>query len=428
MQLVRESMDKAVWSERINYAESIYNISVNENGKWAIFNSASGAVAIMDSDIVANLSIKEKMCLVENGFLVPYATQEYDRYIAKVNISDKKRPDFFTIIPSTACNAQCFYCYEEDYCKQTIDDDTLDRIINYLSQHLDDNAECVLDWYGGEPLLCVNQIDRIISKLRERGKLIDRWSSSITTNGTLLSKKNIAHLVRDWRLATAHITIDGTEKDHNLRKNVALNGESAFRKTLSGIYELLSEGVYVNLRIHLDHLNKASFPDILQELSVLFQFEKLHLFPTFLFPPEYNMPENYIKDSEKEELFYGVFKSLLASNYKADLRDMFPYPRRRGCFATKPNTLVIAPDGGIHACVQDFNTSDMTDNCKYSDFRYALVACKECAYLPICLGGCLYNRNLNSTVRTPCVRNRYIIKPLLKLLLEHSANLTETST
>lgn len=421
-------MDKAHWSEETNYSESMYNISVNSNGKRAIFNSASGAIAIIDSGIVTNLPTKDKICLVENGFLVPFATPEYDRYITKVKISDKGKTDFFTIIPTTVCNAQCFYCYEEDYCKQTVDDDTIDRIINYLSQHLDDNAECVLDWYGGEPLLCVNQINRIVSALIERGKLVDRWSSSITTNGTLLSKNIVAHLVREWHLATAHITIDGTEKEHNLRKNVALNGESAFQKTFSGIYELLSAGVYVNLRIHLDHLNKDSFPDILQELSVLFQFEKLHLFPTFLFPSEYDMPENYIKDSEKEDLFYDIFKSLLTSNYKADLKDMFPHPRYSGCFAAKPNTLVIAPNGSIHACVQDFNTSEMTDHSKYGDFRYALENCKECAYLPICLGGCLYNRNLNRTVRTPCVRNRYIIKPLLKLLLEHSANLTEIST
>ena len=420
VQLVRESTDKAIWLERTQYEESVYNISISKNGKLAIFNSATGAVVLMDSDTIINLPTKEKLCLVENGFLVPIGTQEYNCYISKIKIYDKEKPNFFTIIPTTVCNAKCFYCYEEEYCKLTVNDAILDKIINYLSQHLGDNAECVLDWYGGEPLLCVNQIDKIVSTLRARGKLLNRWSSSITTNGTLLSKEIIAHLIQEWHLSVAHITIDGTEKEHNYRKNVNLNGESAFQKTFSGIYELLSAGVYVNLRIHLDHLNKASFPDILQKLSVLFQFEKLHLFPTFLFPPEHSMPESYIKDSEKEELFYDVFKSLLTSKYKADLKDMFPQPRYKGCFATRPNTLVIAPNGDVHACVQDFNTLSMTNTCKYSNFRYALEACKECAYLPICLGGCLYNRNLSNTVRTPCVRNRYIIKPLLKLLIERT--------
>ena len=37
------------------------------------------------------------------------------------------------------------------------------------------------------------KIDKIVSTLRARGKLINRWSSSITTNGTLLSKEIIAY-------------------------------------------------------------------------------------------------------------------------------------------------------------------------------------------------------------------------------------------
>lgn len=422
MQLVRESNQKTVWSESTKYVESIYNISVTLNGEIGVFNAASGAVAIMDSEEIRSLSLNQIMCMVENGFLIPEGRQEYEYYISKVAISKKKKPDYFTIIPTTACNARCFYCYEESYCRYTINNNTIPAIVNYLQQQLQYDAACVLDWYGGEPLLCMKQIDQIISVLKEKKILLDRWSSSITTNGTLLSRDVVNHLVQDWHLKTAHITIDGTEEEHNKRKHVALNpGESAFQKTYDGVYELLSAGVYVNLRIHLDRDNKGSFAEMLQELSGLFHFANLHLFPTFLFPPEHQMPDNYIKDVEKEDLFYDVFKALLESEYRISLKDMFPYPRLNGCFATKPNTIIIAPDGSHHTCVQDFDFNHRIEANKFSDFRYALDYCRECEYLPICLGGCLYNRNLKHTVRTPCVRNRFVIKPLLRLLLENQS-------
>lgn len=275
-----------------------------------------------------------------------------------------------------------------------------------------------MDWYGGEPLLCFDTIEQIIDTLKRQGKLHGNWCSSITTNGTLLSKEIIAHIVDVWQLKSAHITIDGVEKDHNARKNVYLNGDSAFRLTICNLGELLENGVYVNLRIHLDHNNKSSFKIILNDLSHLFKYENLHLFPTCLFPPETKMPENYIKDDEKENLFYDVFQALIESNYKANIDELFPVPRSEGCFATRSNTVIIAPDGSLHSCVQDFDSEECIDVSRFSNFKYALDECKLCEYLPICLGGCLYNRNLKNTVRTPCVRNRYIIKPLLKLLLE----------
>lgn len=419
VQIVRKGAASYEWNPMTTYVASMYNISITRSRKTAIFNSASGAVVIIDGESIDNsIEPYQNQKLVENGILVPSGINEYQNYLLKIKISDRKKPSFFTIIPTTCCNARCFYCYEEEYAKRTINKQTISKAIDYIAQHIDSETDCVLDWYGGEPLLSRNVIDQIIKELKSRKKLCSRWSSSITTNGILFSDEMVYHATNEWNLRSAFITIDGTEKEHNKRKNVYLDGESAFKKTISGVSSLLKAGIYVNLRIHLDNDNKTIVPSILEEISFLFEFDNLHLFPTYLFPPEHAMPEGYIRENEKEQFFYDVFKAVLMSGYKATIDQLFPLPRVNGCFATKENTIVISPDGDLHSCVQGFSISPKRPEVIFGEFKKALTECRDCRYFPICIGGCLYNRTLENSVRTPCVRNRYIVKPLLELLLE----------
>ena len=216
----------------------------------------------------------------------------------------------------------------------------------------------------------------------------------------------------------SYITIDGTEEDHNFRKNVFLGGKSAFAETYKAITFLLKAGVYVNLRIHLDNQNKNSFPKIVRSINEFFEFDNFHLFPTFLFPPEFSMEENYIKDSQKEELFYNVFSVLKESSYKQTIVESFPWPKIQNCFATKENTIVISPDGSLHSCVQEFLSDDLNSNDKFCNYSQYCKECKNCKFFPICLGGCIHNRSIKGTVRTPCVRNKFVVHPLLQLLVE----------
>ena len=425
MRILRESQNKEPWVPEERYQLSYYNISEQNDKNTVIYNSASGAVAIMDTVSFENQNFNSdvEQKLVENGFLVPRGMDEFEKYLAKLHFSKKKKPNFFTIIPTTGCNAHCFYCYEEGYCRQTINPASHKRIVDYLLTQIVDTKEFVLDWYGGEPLLCVQEIDHIIQDLEKGINLSQKeWVSSITTNATLFTPELVNHAVTCWHLDSAHITIDGIEKEHNLRKNVSLHGESAFAKTMAAIHLLLEAGVYVNLRIHLDNNNRDSFPEIMQAISEFFQYDRFHSFPTFLFPPAFEMAETYIIDAQKEHLFYEVFRNMLDSSYSLTLLEAFPEPKIQNCFATKSNTIVIAPDASLHSCVQEF--SDYGNDQKFEEYSVYCLKCKNCQYFPICLGGCIHNRSLSNTVRTPCVRNKFIIHPLLKILLEENTNST----
>lgn len=421
MRILRGSKEKSDWSTDLNYEMSFYNIMKIGKKVTAIYNSASGAVVMIENDKLNYFlfSREEIKGLVENGFMVPENSDEFRNYYSRLKFGPKNNINFFTIIPTTGCNARCFYCYEESYCKKSIDSNAHSSIVDYLAKEIQNKPDFTLDWYGGEPLLCVEEIDKIITDLSQKVDLTEKhWVSSITTNATLFDEKLIEHAVGKWHLEAAYITIDGGEEEHNARKKVILDSGSAFAKTYNAILQLLKSGVYVNLRIHLDNQNKRSFCDIIREIQEFFEFDNFHLFPTYLFPPEFDMAENYIVDSQKEKLFYDVFSVLQNSSYKSTIIDSFPWPKIQNCFATKQNTIVIGPDGSLHSCVQEFLSNDERCDKKFCDYSQYCTECMDCKYFPICLGGCIHNHSLEGTVRTPCIRNRYIVNPLLQLLIK----------
>ena len=406
----------------IKYCPSFYNFYYTEAGCNYVYNTATGAIlrTFHSFDHFETFAEPLKGLLVQNGFFVNEEDNEFDNYFFKIPHANKSHPNFFTIVLTTVCNAKCFYCYEESYRKKTISDKEILSIADYLITNIKKNNSFVLDFYGGEPLLCEKQIDKIINLIKQQIDLSTiSWESSITTNATLFDSRLICKAVNNWNLKTAHITIDGIESDHNKRKNIDLNGKSAFQTTLNAISKLLNSGVYVNLRIHLDNDNKKDFMDILKSLEPILH-NNLHLFPTFLFPPEHETSDSYISEEQKEDLFYHVFECLINYSKKFNIISCFPEPKQYGCFATKPNTVVIAPDGSLHSCVQEFeSTENWYENEKFFDFQNSVSKCSNCKFFPICIGGCIHNHYLVETARIPCVRNRYVIKPLLKLLARY---------
>lgn len=219
LKILREGKFQKDFLSAVKYIPSFYNVEEVSGVNRFIFNTATGAILKTSKDIekIENFSVSQKIQLIKNGFLVPENTEEFIDYFSKIKPTNKEKPSFFTIIPTTACNAKCFYCYEEGYCKQTMSVKTISDVTHYLITNIKDTDKFVLDWYGGEPLLCVSAIDSIIQTIKAKVNLQDKhWESSITTNATLFNPDLINKAVLEWQLKSAHITIDGIEDDHNL--------------------------------------------------------------------------------------------------------------------------------------------------------------------------------------------------------------------
>src|SRR4051812_32168631 len=91
------------------------------------------------------------------------------------------------LLPTEACNFRCTYCYEDFELGQMTS-----RVVNGIIALIDSRASSLdnleISWFGGEPLLALSVIRRIMNHARNvagfhPGLTI---SSNITTNGYLL--------------------------------------------------------------------------------------------------------------------------------------------------------------------------------------------------------------------------------------------------
>jgi putative peptide-modifying radical SAM enzyme len=118
---------------------------------------------------------------------------------------------FFHVLLTTDCNLQCRYCFGEALVDGDSDfgdfniDYSLPKRIAYAAGLLDNfcrkDLDCVLIFYGGEPLLCIDDIKRIMDNVHIRHFLIQ-------TNGLLLDRLEPEYVNR---FHTILVSLDGDE-------------------------------------------------------------------------------------------------------------------------------------------------------------------------------------------------------------------------
>ncbi len=113
--------------------------------------------------------------LVKDSFLVPVGKDEKDETatyesfckIARAMKMKKNGYSTYTILPTTACNARCVYCYEEGIEFVTMTEDTVNQVIAFIKKTRNPNDKVNFSWFGGEPLIGEKMIDKICAAMRE---------------------------------------------------------------------------------------------------------------------------------------------------------------------------------------------------------------------------------------------------------------------
>ena len=368
-----------------------------EDGK-TVFNGLTKAAVQLTNEEFDNIEDLDYDFLYHSYILVPEDTDDSElagkyKSFEKANQEMFSRhPTNFTILPTTGCNARCFYCYELGCKTKTMTIETASKVVKYIAGNCEKSMPIKLHWFGGEPTTNIKAIDHICDGLKKKGI---QFFSEITSNGYLLNYDNVVKAKSLWNLNNAQITIDGTEEIYNKTKNyVYKNDPNPFNTLMENINILLSFDVHVSIRLNIDKHNIDNMKELITLLYNKFgNLDNLDIYTRPLF--ECNK-ETKRTDEEREEIFSRtdeVNQYLYKLGYMGKMFD-----RRLSnsmCAADDGHSVMILPDGNIGLC--EHHTDDeyiATVDRPVYDFEKIkawkeqspeLDICKDCFFWPTCI-------------------------------------------
>lgn len=404
------------------YKHSKYNIVYKKTCNFYIlYNTLYSTLAYLNSreyDVYNNITYSETEIInffVKNGLLVDINIDEQINYVneSKKICSAKRKTFSVTILPTTKCNAKCFYCYEEGLIPNTMSLKTQDKVVDYLIKNAK-YGNLRLTWFGGEPLLSSNIIDYITLQLSNRNL---QFTSGIITNGSLINTVILEKIINNWKVKNIQITLDGINEEYEKRKSY-VNNNIKFNTIISKIGLLAKENINITIRLNIDKNNIDSIEKLVAYLVNKFKmYKNVKIYPAFLV----NVKDEINSDLEKIKVLEDIIniskqkrKGGLVNNLGMHFESLLKSkPRYSGCMINSDNSVVIDSKGYIYKCnhhVADIEKSigsvhnmesycnNKTNNKIFSDI------CNKCIFLPKCYTGCEYDRSVgkNGCISLPC--------------------------
>lgn len=374
-----------------------------------------------------DLTERETETLARLGVLVPdrNAEREEMRTIFD-SVNSGKRPFTALVTLTLECNLACPYCFEDPFRGHfRMSADTADLLVQKLAERMAAGQDVVIDFYGGEAFMALPMISEIAARLSDAAKENGvKFSFTVITNGTLLSRDNVAPLV-PLGLASIRITVDGPPDVHD-RQRPFVSGRGSFSTIMANILEL--RGVtQLDLVGNYTRENFHRFPELLDHLlaeGITPSMLGLVAFYAVMPKADGSMPAEFGGGCAFGDEPWAIEAGLFLRG--EILRRGFNTPRLRmaGCMVEFADDLVVGYDGGYYKCPgfmgnEELRVGSLADGISdYSESHnldlWKNDECLDCAYLPLCFGGCRFFRRL----RTGAIDGVECRRPYLDAALE----------
>ena len=406
---------------KIRYKPSKYNFFFDtEDGIHLAFNAISGGFAkIRDKErekiqkVLRNPDNcktenenRLKQSLIRGRFLINENTSEINLLETRNRMARFNNLSFGLVIaPTLLCNFQCTYCYVE-HSNDTMSPNIASQIINIVKKKVQHLQLFGISWTGGEPLIAYN----LLKKMSLEFKMICakehcKYQALLVTNGYLLTNKVISEL-RNLNIVMVQVTLDGQPEIHNKRRPLK-DGKGTFDVVLQNLVNLSKINIPINLRVNVDHLNSEyifELCDILKEKGLLKRGGNVALILSRVVTfteacKDYETSCYHPKEFGKFEI--KIAQELLLRNV---MISRLPKPISHICGANALGSYVIDPKGYLYKCWDDIGTDTervgyIKDNKFDIDFErlsnwladepFNIKECRECRFLPMCMGGCI---------------------------------------
>ena len=355
------------------------------------------------------LSDRERDTLARLGVLVPDRDAERAELRATFETVNRTSKTFAVLATLTLeCNLACPYCFEDPFRGRLVmSDATADLLVRRMAEKMAAGLNVTMDFYGGEALMALPMLKRIATEL---GALAQNhgvtYDFNIISNGTLLTRRVVEELL-PLGLAAIRTTLDGPPDIHDQQRPF-VSGKGSFATILANLREIY-ELVPIDLGGNYSRANYHRFPELL-DLLLAEGFLPCK-FKAIGFSPVMPKADGSVAGDLGSACACTdepwVIKAGLFLREEAMKRG-FPVPKLKpsACMIEFKNDLVVGYDGGIFKCpvfmgqeelrvgslaegVGDYSQSHNLDLWKNDE-------CLDCAYLPLCFGGCRFFRRLQT--------------------------------
>ena len=390
---------------------SQFNIIRKIDDDTIIWNSRTGAVAKLDNEVLhylinpANTILADNTVklLAENGFIVPYESNEAEEIIANAKDATMNADGlYYVIAPTLACNYRCTYCFENGRTIYTsMTPEIAAAVVKFIEAAILKRKRTDylhINWFGGEPLLQIETIKKLsmdLIALCRKYKI--QYRASIVTNGRFLDKST-AELLRSIKINRVQISVDGTEKHYCERKQASAQD---YKVTLNNIKSAADVLHNIVVRINTSHGDFTEAYKLTKLLLTDYQLNgkiKISCANTYEGTQEDRMREYPIYASQ-EESFRNIFGKEYSKNSYHGPRSR---ARRMTCGLVCRDRFCIGPEGELYKCEHHFGQSDHIVGTIFGERNPELIEefenadlqtlnggeCKRCSVFPVCLGGC----------------------------------------
>lgn len=342
--------------------------------------------------------------LREDGFLSAGRSEDDARLRAHLDRAREGVPGamFVTLMPTLACNLACTYCFQKDHpatgrMSAPVERATLEWILRRVDErglrHLN------VHFFGGEPLtrkpFCLHAAEVLSASMAARG---GTFSWQVTTNGIGLDQA-FATAMRKFGDGVFKVTLDGDKETHD-RMRVWRDGSGTFDEIFANV---LAVAPLVRVRVGGNFLpdQAASFERLLDRLeSSGVPLDSVHFKP--IVDTQHREQGTCTSCSDKAET-----QTFVQLNRSTGKRALPTRPAQPGslesmlgpCELHWKNNYTIDPAGRVYKCpavaglpgleVATVGAAGAAEKVAPLLALRPWEQCGDCAFLPVCVGGCL---------------------------------------
>ncbi len=411
---------------------SRYNFSVPVAGGVLLYNSASGAVVSLSGpearSLASLLSVEPspfdvsaisdelRAQLLGGGFIIADDADELSSVRRRFWAARRDTPMVLTVTTTMDCNLGCYYCYE-DRTGDRLDFSDISALCDLVRGRLRRSGKRQLhvDWYGGEPLLNVEFMERASLAIQQVCRELQcTYAASVISYGTCWPS-DVGSFIQRHHIKQVQISFDGMPANHDKRRRYRSKTQNSSFEVAAKLVDELLNWVRVDVRINIDPGNQADVEPFLEFVRRRGWFAKK--FPAVIQPARlsaYSDRSSFMLKSCLTAAEYDGIRRLVrervgeaAQVEESEAPDGFPYPRNSVCAALAFDSVVIGADRRQYRCglqvsesnraVGSFRSSvlPIVNNNPNADAAWweafdptQQPTCSRCSFLPICWGGC----------------------------------------